>query len=94
MPTTHLPLGQVTVTPGVLEHLGGKLRATLTLGPFLGRHSIGDWGDVSEEDALRNDEDMLRRARVLSSYVVCGEKLWIITEADRSRTTVLFPSEY
>jgi len=74
--------------------------------PFqlLGRHVRGDWGDVCPEDAQANEEALQEGARVLSAYVLSspvGEsetlapaKVWLITEADRSVTTILLPEEY
>jgi hypothetical protein len=91
-------LGRTVATPGALAALeqSGESPAT-----FLGRHVIGDWGGVSADDAKLNDEavahegDADRQERVLSSYVTtAGEKLWIITEADRSSTCILLPDEY
>jgi hypothetical protein len=66
--------------------------------PFLDRHFRGDWGDVCKEDAALNDAAVTNGSRILSSYpldtLAEESRVWIITEADRSRTTVLFPSEY
>lgn len=62
---------------------------------FLDRHIRGDWGNVCSEDAGLNDEALIDGSRVLSSYQTSrGEKLWVITEADRSSTCLLLPSEY
>lgn len=59
------------------------------------RHHYGDWGTVGTEDWQANDEALKRDARILSSYIDrSGEKFWIITEADRSATTVLLPRDY
>jgi hypothetical protein len=61
----------------------------------LGRHVTGDWGNVCSEDAEANDAAVGERARLLSSYTSDeGVRFWIITEADRSLTTVLLPEEY
>lgn len=61
----------------------------------LSRHKKGDWGDVSMEDWLSNNYALSHGERLLSSYrTVEGVKFWIITEADRSATTVLLPEEY
>ena len=62
--------------------------------PLLVRHIQGDWGEVDEEDQQTNNEALELGNRVLSAYTLDGEKIWIITEWDRSSTTVLFPSEY
>jgi hypothetical protein len=55
---------------------------------------VGDWGDVPPEDAAENRLSIEQGFRVMSSYDVGGQRVWIITEADRSSTTLLLPSEY
>jgi hypothetical protein len=60
---------------------------------LLERHQSGDWGDVPKQDALKNEFSVRYRFRIVSSYWVAGERLWIITEADRSATTLLLPSD-
>lgn len=97
-------LGRIVITPGALDALGlGPL-----LHRLITRHSNNDWGDVDEEDKATNDRavssemsdthgttDEDYRARVVSSYKLpSGLMIWIITEWDRSVTTVLLPSEY
>jgi hypothetical protein len=66
------------------------------IGPFalLGRHVRGDWGDLDDEDKQRNDEALTLGSRIFSAYLVEGVKFWVITEADRSVTTILLPEEY
>lgn len=91
---TPLPLfrlGQIVATRGVLKHLE---RHGIQADPYLRRHVRGDWGDVPPEDALANDRAANEGSRILSSYEIAGRKVWLITEADRSVTTLLFPSEY
>jgi hypothetical protein len=61
---------------------------------YLARHQDGDWGDVPTEDSRENELSVREGFRVLSSYEVAGERLWIITEADRSSTCILLPEEY
>jgi hypothetical protein len=61
---------------------------------FIRRHVRGDWGDVPPEDARENDFSVLNGFRVLSAFTIGGKRFWIITEADRSVTTLLFPNEY
>ncbi|MEZ6131191.1 MAG: hypothetical protein R3C59_21160 [Planctomycetaceae bacterium] len=86
------PLGQVVATPGALESLGQAGQTPLE---FLGRHVRGDWGDVCKEDANANEQALQDGSRILSSYrTKLDEKLWIITEADRSSSCVLRPDEY
>lgn len=61
----------------------------------LDRHVSGDWGDIPEEDKKANDYAIGRFERIFSGYIDRkGRKIWIITEADRSATTILFPEEY
>lgn len=87
---TRLPLGHVVATPGAL-HLA-RTHGLDVVG-FLHRHRAGDWGTVSEHDAQANEHALAHGARVLSAYETAGGRIWIITEADRSATTVLLPSE-
>lgn len=59
------------------------------------RHSEGDWGDVSPEDQKLNDEALNLNARIISQYnSKVFPTVWLITEGDRSKTTIIFPSEY
>lgn len=61
----------------------------------LQRHMNGDWGNLNEEDKHENDLSLKEGYRLFSAYEATGlPKIWIITEADRSVTTILFPSEY
>ena len=75
-------------------HLDVYKRQNLNPFQMLLRHRSGDWGDVQPEDALANEAAAIHGNRVISSYAVAGERLWIITEADRSATTLLLPEEY
>lgn len=86
------PLGRIVATPGALELLSEARVEPLDL---LSRHASGDWGKLGEEDRRENELSVRRGFRILSSYPV-GEnkKVWIITEADRSVTTILLPEEY
>lgn len=85
-----LELGQVIATTGVLQAVPSS-----SIYAALQRHSCGDWGDVCQDDWKQNDEALLREERILSSYYAPdGTKFWIITERDRSCTTVLLPEEY
>ena len=84
------PLGRVVITPGALAALMPDAAAT-----GLKRHAAGDWGDVAKADQGLNDEALRVGERLLSVYADCkGTKFWIITEWDRSVTTVLLPDEY
>jgi hypothetical protein len=85
-------LGAVVATPGALEVLG-NLEVSPT--ELLERHAAGDWGDVPSEDARENEYSLKHGFRVLSSYPMpSGERIWVITEADRSSTCLLLPGEY
>ena len=86
-----LPLGHVVATPDALDIV--RTHGLDVVG-LLHRHRSGDWGDLSEYDARTNDHAVASGGRVLSAYDTAGGRLWIITEADRSATTVLLPSEY
>lgn len=85
------PLGQTVATPGALQVLESTGTSPIAL---LARHQSGDWGDVSNDDARENEVSIEMGFRILSSYQVGDEKLWVITEADRSVTTILRPDEY
>lgn len=83
-------LGRLLMTPGVKESLeDSEVIAAIR------RHASGDWGDVSEEDRKENELSVSSNFRIVSAYHSRkGEKFWVITEADRSATTVLLPEEY
>ena len=84
------PLGSVVITPNALDHL---VPADVQLG--LQRHQAGDWGQMGEEDWLQNDAGLREGLRLLSVYRSAGGlTFWIITEADRSATTLLLPQDY
>jgi hypothetical protein len=86
------PLGQIVATTGALAALE---RAKQPATCFLDRHAIGDWGELEPTDGAENEYSVAHGFRLLSSYQTdAGEKLWIITEADRSATTLLLPEEY
>lgn len=86
------PLGQIVATPGALEALKQSGQGAL---PFLARHQYGDWGIVCPADAAENALSVREGYRVLSAYRLdSGVRIWIITEANRSITTVLLPEEY
>ena len=85
-------LGQTVITPGAEEALQ---LAGQTGSEFLHRHMSGDWGELSDEDVKENELSLEQGFRLLSRYETTkGERLWIITEADRSATTILLPIEY
>jgi hypothetical protein len=88
----HLPLGRLLSTAGAVQAMAKAQLDPLTL---LNRHRSGDWGDVGRDDWAANDQALIDRARILSAYTLAdGMRIWIITEADRSATTILLPDEY
>jgi hypothetical protein len=89
--TAQLPLGRVVATPGAL-----KLLSEMGEDPFdyLARHATGDWGDLCAFDLRQNEIALRDGYRVLSSYEIPTGRVWILTEADRSVTTILLPEEY
>jgi hypothetical protein len=95
-PTFRFSLGDVAMTPGVRDLLAQVTdpwpRATVNR--MLARHASGDWGEVPPEDAAENELALQEGYRLMSVYYVCGERVWVITEADRSCTTLLLPDEY
>lgn len=86
-------LGCVVMTRGVADWVEQN-PPYRNLFPLLDKHIQGNWGEIDEEDKQTNNEALELGNRILSAYTLDGEKLWIITEWDRSVTTVLFPSEY
>lgn len=91
-PIPLFPLGQVVATPGALDLLR---RAAVDPADLLMRHQRGDWGHVPPDDAAANTQAVVAGSRILSSYPVAdGQRLWILTEADRRVTTLLLPEEY
>ena len=94
MPTTKalFPLGHIVATPAALAALeaAGELPAA-----YLNRHVTGDWGEVDHADWKANDQAVRGGDRLLSAYTLSiGEKLWIITDGNRSATTWLLPGDY
>jgi len=86
------PLGRTLITPGAQEALA---EAGQSPAEFLRRHEVGDWGELSAEDARENELSLEQGFRLLSAYRTRrGDRIWIITDADRSATTLLLPSEY
>ena len=89
---TRFALGRTCITPGAEEALQ---IAGQTAIEFLRRHMSCDWGELSEDDIAENELSLKQGFRLLSNYQTGkGQQLWIITEADRSSTTMLIPSEY
>ena len=89
------PLGQVVVTRGVSELQAENDVFAKFVTDSLLKHARGDWGNLCPEDKQENELSLNKGFRLLSAYEAEGlPKIWIITEADRSATTVLFPDEY
>ena len=83
-------LGRIVMTRDALASLTLK-----DVNTALRRHRACDWGDVDPEDQVENDFSLTRRLRLISVYYAeDATKFWIITEADRSATTILLPEEY
>jgi hypothetical protein len=92
VPAAKFNLGQLVATPGALSALEESGQDAIE---FVSRHASGDWGDLSEDDRNENEFSLAHGFRLLSSYKLRnGTKLWIISEADRSSTTLLLPNEY
>lgn len=86
------PLGTIAATPGAMALLQSDIELAAML---ITRHQHGDWGDVDSEDWGTNNRALKMGSRILSAYTLLGAgSLWIITERDRSTTTLLLPSEY
>ena len=87
-------LGDVAMTAGCYDFM--KERGLLPSVPamLVARHAMADWGDMCEEDCNSNARALEEGGRLMSSYMVGSRKVWVITESDRSVTTLLFPDEY
>lgn len=85
-------LGQTVITIGAKEALEDSNESPLK---FLARHRVGDWGEVCKEDREENEFSLRNGYRLLSAYRTDkGERLYVITEANREITTLLLPGEY
>jgi hypothetical protein len=89
---TRFDLGQTVATPGALEALQ---HSGLSVSSLLSRHQRGDWGNLDDEDKTENETALRHGYRLFSSYQITETlKIWVITEADRSVTTLLLPEDY
>jgi len=90
--TPRFDLGQIVSTPGAVETLS---RHNIPYRILVDRHVSGDWGDMSDEDKQENELSITEGFRIFSAYSI-GEqdRVWVITEADRSSTCLLLPEEY
>ncbi len=86
-------LGQIVITQNAMNFVEIK---DIDVNSLILRHATGDWGDLSDSDKKLNDDAVKTGLRILSSYTVTpsGGKIWIITEHDRSVTTILLPSDH
>lgn len=85
--TQSFRLGRVYITPGIQS-------LSINYSAYLARHSMRDWGDLCDEDKAANNLALSNGSRILSAYETPKGKIWIITEADWSATTILLPDEY
>lgn len=89
-PGPRFNLGMVVATPNALAHVPPE-----EIRQALARHQEGDWGEIEEEDRQQNERGVAEKRRLFSAYRSAnGVRFWIITEADRSATTVLLPKDY
>jgi len=86
-----LPLGRVVATPGALKALSDAGEHPFC---YIAGHATGDWADLCAHDRRENERSLGHGLRVLSSYPIGDRNVWVITEADRSVTTLLLPEEY
>ena len=88
-------MGRLMTTSGVADLAASDEAFAKFVSQSLERHALGDWGNLCEEDKRENELSLKQGFRLLSAYENDGlPKIWIITETDRSVTTVLFPDEY
>lgn len=89
-------LGKVFITVAVLDHMCIEDGFEFFVADSLKRYKNCDWGDTCKEDKDMNDEAIINGDRIFAAYIFSAnnEKIWIITEADRSLTTIMFPEEY
>jgi len=90
IPVAVFRLGRIVATPNALQSI---TQDDILTG--IQRHQAGDWGNLTEDDREANDRALTQGGRILSAYLATnGIKFWLITEADRSITTVLLPEDY
>jgi hypothetical protein len=90
IPVAVFRLGRIVATPNALQSI---TQDDILAG--IQRHQAGDWGSLTDEDREANDRALVQGTRILSAYTAAGgTRFWIITEADRSATTVLLPEDY
>ena len=90
IPIAVFRLGRIVATPNAVANLSAEDIRTA-----IGRHQAGDWGELCEDDTAANNRALSAGSRILSAYRGAnGTRFWVITEADRSVTTVLLPEDY
>ena len=89
---TRFEIGSVVATPSALALLADCGQSPME---FVTRHQQGDWGSLSAEDRKLNEQAIESNERLISAYLTdSADRIWVITEADRSSTTILLPEEY
>lgn len=86
--------GQIVATRSVADEMKASELFRLEVQEALQQYTSGDWGQMSETDKEENDRAVSEGERVLAAYQTSKGKIWIITEWDRTATTILFPNEY
>jgi hypothetical protein len=90
VPVAVFRLGKIVATPNVVNQI-----TNADILSAIQRHQAGDWGSLTDDDRAANDRALVEGTRILSAYNGAnGTRFWIITEADRSVTTVLLPEDY
>lgn len=90
----YFTLGRQVVSQKIsIELLESKL-FSIEIFKAMERFCNKDWGEMDEEDKASNEQALIEGSRIMGAYQTCKGKIWIITEADRTVTTILFPSEY
>ena len=90
IPVAVFRLGRIVTTPNALHSL---TQDDILLG--IQRHQAGDWGDLTDDNRAANDRALAQGGRIVSAYhATNGTRFWLITEADRSKTTILLPEDY
>ena len=87
-------LGQVVITQGIAQAMKNAVTFATEVAMILEKYKLCNWGDTCKEDAELNNEAIKNNERILAVYDTSKGTVWIITEWDRSVTTILFPSEY
>ena len=87
-------MGQVVTTRTINDLMAAEQKFAVEVTVALQRYAVKDWGNLNDEDKETNDVTLEYGERLLGAYETCKGKIWIITEADRTVTTILFPEEY